>query len=114
VERALEGFDAEVEVIGFSEARTAAADVVVNATPLGAGGERLPHPSFRPGMLAVDLLYLPGPTPFEEDARAAGAGAFGGVGMLLHQAALAFTSWTGMEPPMEVMSAAAMRALAAG
>jgi shikimate dehydrogenase len=112
VDRALEGLGAEAAVIGFPEARTVTADVVVNATPLGAGGERLPHPDLRPGMLVVDLLYLPRATPFEEDARQAGAAAFGGVGLLLHQAALAFTLWTGLEPPMEVMSAAAMRALA--
>jgi shikimate 5-dehydrogenase len=31
--------------------------------------------------------------------------------MLIHQAALQFRLWTGEDPPLEVMSAAAMEAL---
>jgi shikimate dehydrogenase len=43
-------------------------------------------------------------------ARAGGAGAGGGIGMLVHQAAGALRLWTGREPPLEAMSAAAVRA----
>jgi shikimate 5-dehydrogenase len=32
--------------------------------------------------------------------------------MLVHQAALAFRLWTGIDPPVQVMSAAALAALA--
>jgi shikimate dehydrogenase len=56
----------------------------------------------------VDLLYRPAATPLLVAAREAGAAAFGGLGLLLHQAALSFQIWTGLEPPMPVMSAAAM------
>jgi shikimate 5-dehydrogenase len=38
--------------------------------------------------------------------------AFGGIGLLLHQAALSFELWTGRQPPLDVMSAAALAALA--
>jgi shikimate 5-dehydrogenase len=31
-----------------------------------------------------------------------------GLGMLIHQAALAFQHWTGADPPLEAMSAAAV------
>jgi shikimate dehydrogenase len=60
---------------------------------------------------AVDLLYRPVETPLVRSARAAGALAFGGLGLLLHQAALSFELWTGRAAPMPVMSAAAVAAL---
>jgi shikimate dehydrogenase len=44
-------------------------------------------------------------------ARAAGAVAWGGLGMLIHQAAASFRIWTGQDPPLETMSAAALHAL---
>jgi shikimate dehydrogenase len=62
-------------------------------------------------VVVVDLLYRPAMTPLMAAARAAGASAFGGLGLLLHQAALSFELWTGLEPPMPVMSAAALAEL---
>ena len=62
--------------------------------------------------VVVDLLYRPSVTPLQRSARAAGASAFGGLGLLLHQAALSFELWTGREPPLDAMSAAALAALA--
>jgi shikimate dehydrogenase len=38
-------------------------------------------------------------------ARESGARAENGLGMLLHQAALAFERWTGQAPPMDVYEA---------
>ncbi len=64
------------------------------------------------GSLVVDLLYHPAVTPLQTPARSAGAIAFGGIGLLLHQAALSFELWTGRRPPLDVMSAAALAALA--
>jgi shikimate dehydrogenase len=65
-----------------------------------------------PGQLVVDLIYAPAVTPLLEKARQRGAQAVNGLGMLIHQAALQFRLWTGEDPPLEVMSAAAMAALA--
>ena len=101
-----------VRTIPASDAPEVAADLVVNATPLGVHGERLPIPAVGPGRLVVDLLYHPTVTPLITEARAAGAAAFGGLGLLLHQAALSFELWTGTPAPLEVMSAAALAALA--
>lgn len=90
----------------------AAADVVVNATPVGGdGSDPAPGASFRAGQVVVDLVYDPPSTPLVERARAAGADAWGGLGMLVHQAAASFRIWTGREPPVEAMSAAAVHAL---
>jgi shikimate dehydrogenase len=107
----LRGLPVEVTVEGLDAARHAAPDVLVNATPVGRSGETLPHPPLRPGMLVLDLLYRPPVTRLLDAARAAGAAAFGGLGLLLHQAALSFELWTGQAPPMAAMSAAAMAEL---
>ena len=107
----LDGFGTVVTVVGFDEAGGAPADLVVNATPLGEGGEPLPLPPLDPGGLAVDLLTRAGSTTLLSEARRAGCAAFGGVGLLLHQGALAFELWTGRVPPVDVMSAAALAEL---
>ena len=108
---ALDGFPVEIEAVGFDDAAVAAADLIVNATPLGGHGEALPLPAIHAGTLAVDLLYHPATTPLQATVRGAGGVAFGGLGLLLHQAALAFELWTGQPAPMEAMSAAAVAAL---
>lgn len=92
-----------------------AADLVVNATPMGMVGNDQPAVGaslFHSNQLVVDLVYSPPLTPTIQAARAAGAHAVGGLGMLVHQAAHAFTLWTGQEAPLPAMSAAAMAALA--
>ena len=90
------------------------ADLVVNATPLGMDGElALPGARFREGQCVVDLIYTPPSTPLVEAARAAGAEAWGGLGMLVRQAAASFTIWTGQAAPLEAMSAAAVHAIGA-
>lgn len=105
-------FPTEVSVIPFADAAGLDVPLVVNATPLGSEGEDLPTPVLHPGVLVVDLLYRPAVTPLQTAARAAGATAFGGLGLLLHQAALSFELWTGQSPPLELMSAAALGVLA--
>jgi shikimate dehydrogenase len=111
---ALDGLPTEVRVVPFDEATAAPADLVVNATPLGVHGEELPMPAVGSGTVVVDLLYRPSTTPMLADARSAGAAAFGGLGLLLHQAALSFELWTGQVPSLDVMSAAALAELAEG
>ncbi len=112
LERSIEGLGTDVSVTGFDEAGSAAVDLVVNATPLGAHGEELPLPPLHADLLVVDLLYRPSSTPMQTAARAAGVPAFGGLGLLLHQAALSFELWTRQPPPLAVMSAAALAELA--
>jgi shikimate dehydrogenase len=111
VERAVEGLGTPVTAVAFDDAARERADLIVNATPLGGHGEDLPTPPLGPGTLVVDLLYHPAVTPLLARARAEGASAAGGLGLLLHQAALAFELWTGQTPPLDVMSAAAVAAV---
>lgn len=106
-------FDTQLTLVPLAEAAGFDADLVVNATPIGADGLAIPpQPAYRPGMLVVDLLYHPVITPLQERAKFAGATALGGLGMLLHQGALSFELWTGRQPPLDVMSAAALAQLA--
>ena len=94
-------------------------DLLVNATPLGMWPEihtspwpdGLPFPSH---WTVFDLVYNPEETRLIVQARAAGAKAIGGLAMLVHQGARAFELWTGQEAPVDVMRAAAERALGLG
>lgn len=96
------------------------ADLVVNATPLGMGdrgdraGAALPveAAALRAGQVVVDLVYHPAETPLLAAARAAGATAVNGVGMLVHQAGRAFSRWTGREAPIAAMTASVASELA--
>ena len=95
----------------------AEAGLVIHSTSLGmrhGPDERatpVPRALFAPGQVAFDLVYVPERTPFLEAAERAGARTIGGLAMLVHQGAEAFRLWTGLEPPVEVMFAAARAAL---
>jgi shikimate dehydrogenase len=101
---------ADAELVGEV---VAGCRVALNATPLGMAGERLPAPfeRLRSGQVAYDLVYAPPETPFLTAARAAGAEAHNGVGMLIGQAAASYRRWTGREAPLTTLSAAAIAAL---
>jgi shikimate dehydrogenase len=92
-----------------------AAELVVNATPIGMGTEAMPlDPALlRAGQIVTDLVYHPLDTVLLRAARAAGARAVNGLGMLVHQAAHSFLLWTGVEAPVTVMRDAALAELAA-
>lgn len=84
------------------------APLVVNATPLGMApyGDASPWPAglpFPAGSFVYDMVYSPPETALLRQARAAGCAGSNGLGMLLHQGALAFQLWTGIEPDAGVM-----------
>ena len=82
--------------------------VLVNATPLGMGGEDLPPGLVESAAGLVDLPYGGGaPTPAANRARRLGLPLADGVAVLVGQAAVSFTWWTGREAPLEVMRRAA-------
>jgi len=82
-------------------------DLVVNATSAGLTGELPPLPAglFRFGGLAYDMVYGR-ETPFLAFARAAGARAHDGAGMLVEQAAESFFIWRGIRPDTRPVLAA--------
>ncbi len=85
--------------------------LIVNATPIGMLPETKSSPwpvdiPFPYGAAVYDVIYNPRQTRLFKDARAAGLRARTGLGMLVEQAALSFSCWTGLNVPREVMFAA--------
>jgi shikimate dehydrogenase len=83
-------------------------DLLVNATPLGMtpNVESSPWPDeipFPSCSLVYDTVYNPPETRLMEQASSRGIKSVNGLGMLIHQAALSFTIWTGISPPVHVM-----------
>ena len=94
----------------------AAADGVVNATPvgmLGIPGNPVPVEALRAGHWAADVVYTPLETEFIKAARARGARTLTGGGMCVYQAVEAFRLFTGVAPDVERMHTTFLRALAA-
>jgi shikimate dehydrogenase len=96
-----------------------AAHLVVNATPVGMNpGDPSPVPVewFSPGQIVYDMVYgTLAPTALVAGARAAGATAVDGLGMLVAQGATAIDIWNDskqIRTPREVMRAAAEQAIA--
>ena len=77
--------------------------LVVNATPLGMRGERLPEATIGVASGLVDLAYGHDPTPTVTWAESTGLPVMDGVEFLVLQAASSFEWWTGLEAPFEVM-----------
>ncbi|AGY39877.1 shikimate dehydrogenase [Streptococcus ilei] len=72
-------------------------DLLINATGLGMDGVSLPVPkdfTFPKGCLVADLAYFPAKTPFLQLAEEQELQTVNGLGMLFHQAALAFELMT--------------------
>ena len=88
-------------------------DLIVNTSSAGLGGgdpfAELPlAPSgFVAGQIVVDMVYGSAPSPLLRAAAEAGAATVDGIEVLVQQGALSLQLWTGREPPLEVMRAAA-------
>ena len=94
----------------------AEADLLVNATPIGMQPkvEASPLPTnikLKKKTLVYDLVYNPQETKLIKRARALGCKTCSGLGMLVRQGAIAFTVFTGEEPPVDLMWEAAKREL---
>ena len=96
------------------ESDLAGVDLIVNATSVGMGaspGAAGPIPLepalIDPRHVVVDLVYQPVLTPLLAAAADRGARAIDGIGMLVHQAGLSVTRFTGEAPPLQAMMGAA-------
>ncbi len=108
---------AAAAVQGVEDA-VASASLVINATPVGmrpGDGSPLPVAWVQEGQVVYDMVYGSAqPTELVAGARARGAIALDGLGMLVCQGAVAIDIWGGpdMQAPRDVMRAAAEQALA--
>jgi shikimate dehydrogenase len=81
-----------------------AADLLVNATPLGRRDEMPIRPAALPRDGAViDLVYVTGGTPLVRKARSLGLRTADGWEILLAQGAKSFEAWTGRPAPVSAM-----------
>jgi shikimate dehydrogenase len=100
----------------------AGADLVIQATSAGMrGGDPgedvsgiVPWARMTEHAVAYDVVYNPRETPFLRAAGERGLVAVDGLGMLVRQAALSISLWTGLVPPIDRMRQAAEEALAGG
>lgn len=114
------------EGVGALAAELAAADLVVNTTPVGmaaaqdaAAAARCPLAeadleALRPSTVVYDLIYTPRPTRLLESAAARGCPVIDGLEMLVGQGAAALRLWSGRsEVPVAAMRQAALAQLEA-
>jgi shikimate dehydrogenase len=91
------------------------ADLIVNATSIGLEENgQMPWDKnihLSKSQIVYDIIYNPKMTTFLEHAAQDGAKVMSGLGMLVHQGALAFELWTGQKAPLSAMKDAAIKAL---
>ena len=90
------------------------ADLLVNTTSVGMQetDQLLIDPdSLNPGTIVYEIVYTPPETPLLRVAREKGCQTIGGIGMLVHQGAIAFEKWIGIVPNVETMRIALKQAL---
>jgi shikimate dehydrogenase len=63
------------------------------------------------GLIVNDIVYEPLQTRLLREAKKAGARTVDGLGMLVHQGAMAFEIWTGRRAPVKVMEATVKKEL---
>jgi len=80
-------------------------DVIINATPVGMGGNGKPLLDEKEmnAKIAFDLVYNPIETRFLQIARAKGMAVISGLEMFVHQGARQFEIWTGKPAPLAEM-----------
>ncbi len=89
-------------------------DILINATSVGFSPNEEEKPdidytSVTERMCVCDVVFQPAKTVFLREAKKRGAQTITGLGMLVQQAALNFTLWTGEEAPVDVMAEALSR-----
>ncbi len=90
-------------------------DTVINCTAVGMhpnlDESPIHHSYLRPNILVFDTIYTPENTMLIREAKARECHVLTGVDMFVRQAGHQFKMFTGMEPPLEYMSAVVRKAL---
>lgn len=112
-------FGPVIEVLDWAQRAEAldGAALLVQTTNQGMVGEPaldLPLDALPRHALVADIVYTPLQTPLLAQAQARGHACVNGLGMLLHQARPAFTSWFGVEPQVTPALRAAVLATLRG
>jgi shikimate dehydrogenase len=101
--------------VSEEQARVGSYDLIVNCTAVGMKDEDpfehlpLDPERFDGEIVLVDLVYAGAESRLVREARARRAEAIDGLEILVRQGADSLRIWIGMEPPLDVMRAAASR-----
>lgn len=91
------------------------AELLVNCTSVGMYPHvddcPMHHSFFKPGVMVFDTIYTPETTMLIKEARGRGCHVLTGVDMFVRQAALQFSLFTNLEPPIDLMRESVKRAL---
>lgn len=105
--------DSSVQYLTWENSMKIPADtqILINATSIGFSPNVTDKPDINYStitnqMCVCDVIFNPVETIFLKAAAANGAKIVTGLGMLVQQAALNFTLWTGVEAPVDVMEEA--------
>ncbi|RDU35456.1 shikimate dehydrogenase [Neobacillus piezotolerans] len=90
-------------------------DIVIQTTSVGMHPETGESPiglhNLNKKVHAADIIYNPAETEFLKQARKRGAKTLNGLGMFVHQGALAFELWTGIKPDADRMRETVLKQL---
>jgi shikimate dehydrogenase len=81
-------------------------DLIVNTTSVGlkeTDPQLFDYSKIPEGITVVDIIYNPPETSLLKAAKEKGCKTVNGLGMLVHQGAMAFEIWTGKRAPVETM-----------
>lgn len=121
--RTVEKADAIVREMGIGEAisledaqsRLAEFKIFIQTTPAGLHNGEFDLPfsmdQFPKQAIACDIVYNPIMTPFLRAAEEKDAHIITGLGMFIHQGAIAFEHWLGVYPPSDVVEQNLMKQL---
>lgn len=92
------------EPFSVSDLLVQATSATLGSNPLAAAfAEALPIDALPTHAAVVDMVYQPRHTTVLAKAASRGLRTIDGLGMLLHQGAIAFEMWTGATAPLDVM-----------
>jgi shikimate dehydrogenase len=108
----------EIHGMGFDDKKLpeaiAESSLLINATSAGMDLQQpllIDKDWLHHQLVVYDIIYNPPETRLMKVAQEKGLKTIGGIGMLVHQGAIAFELWTGQYPPVDTMRHALMKAL---
>ncbi|MBF4500142.1 shikimate dehydrogenase [Savagea sp. SN6] len=101
--------NASAMTLSEAEQQLAQFDIIVQTTSVGMvhsqEGSPLDVSRLKRGTIVADIIYNPLQTELMKQAKALGGKTMNGIGMFVHQGAIAFQHWLDIQPDTEQMTA---------
>lgn len=109
------GTSARAMTLNEVQAKLTEFDIIINSTSIGmtpnVGQMPMSLETISRDTLVCDLIYSPMKTRFLSEAEKKHASIMNGMGMFIHQGAIAFEYWTGLDAPVDIMEQAILNKL---